>query len=77
VKLWVGAWKAAHQKAQHRLAERVEQLTAGCLNVCFWHLADVQTALMNGRFEGNNGHGADLSVCPLMTESGHFGFLEA
>ncbi len=30
-----------------------------------WHQADVQTALMNVRFEGNNGHGADVSVCPL------------
>ena len=27
--------------------------------VCFWHQADVQTtALMNVRFEGNNGHDA-------------------
>ena len=24
-------------------------------HVRFWHLADVQTALMNVRFEGNNG----------------------
>ena len=24
-----------------------------------WHIADVQTALMNVRFEGNNGHDAD------------------
>ena len=26
---------------------------------------------MDVRFDGNNGHGADLSVCPLMTHSGH------
>jgi hypothetical protein len=24
--------------------------------VCYWHIADVQTALINVRFEGNNGH---------------------
>jgi hypothetical protein len=29
-----------------------------CPNVCFWHKADVQTALMNVRFWGNNGHDA-------------------
>jgi hypothetical protein len=30
----------------------------GCLlgNVCYSHLVDVQTALMNVRFDGNNGH---------------------
>ena len=36
-----------------------------------WHLADVQTALMNVRFEGNNGHDADVTRCLLMTQSGH------
>ena len=30
--------------------------------VCLCHLADVQTALMNVRFEGNNGHDADVST---------------
>ena len=39
--------------------------------VCFWHQADVQTALMNVRFEGNNGHDADVTLCLLMTHSGH------
>jgi hypothetical protein len=33
--------------------------------------ADVQTALMNVRFEGNNGHDADVARCLLMTQSGH------
>jgi hypothetical protein len=28
-------------------------------------------ALTNVRFWGQSGHGADLSVCPLMTQSGH------
>ena len=37
----------------------------------YWHLADVQTALMNVRFEGNNGHDADVTRCLLMTLSGH------
>jgi hypothetical protein len=30
-------------------------------SVCFWHKADVQTALMNVRFEGNNGVGVDVT----------------
>ena len=33
------------------------------LNVCLWHLADVRTALMNVRFEVNNGHDADVTRC--------------
>ena len=28
-------------------------------NVCCWHKADMRTALMNVRFEGNNGHDAE------------------
>ena len=44
----------------------------GCLeNVCFWHSTDVQTALMNVRFEGNNGHDADVTRGLLVTQSGH------
>ena len=39
--------------------------------VCLWHKADVQTALMNVRFEVNNGHDADVARCLLMTQSGH------
>jgi hypothetical protein len=31
----------------------------------------VQTALMHVRFEGKNGHDADVTRCPLMTQSGH------
>jgi hypothetical protein len=34
-----------------------------------WHLADVQTALMDVRFQGNNGHDADVARCPLMTDA--------
>ena len=33
-----------------------------------WHIADVGTALMNVRFEGNNGHDADVTRCLLMTQ---------
>ena len=40
-------------------------------HVRYWHLADVQTALMNVRFEGNNGHHADLTRCLLLTHSRH------
>jgi hypothetical protein len=39
------------------------------LDFCFWHKADVQTALVNNRFEGNNGHDADVARCLLMTRS--------
>jgi hypothetical protein len=39
--------------------------------VRLWHKADVQTALMDVRFEGNNGHDADMTRCLLMTQSGH------
>jgi hypothetical protein len=31
----------------------------------------VQTALMDVRFQGNNGHDADVTRCLLMTQSGH------
>jgi hypothetical protein len=31
----------------------------------------MQTALMNVRFEGNNGHDARVTGCLLMTQSGH------
>jgi hypothetical protein len=31
----------------------------------------VQIALMDVRFEGNNGHDADGARCPLITQSGH------
>jgi len=41
------------------------------LEVCYWHLADLQSALMNVRFEGNNGHDADVTRCLLLTQSGH------
>ena len=34
-------------------------------------MADVQTALMNVRFEGNNGHDGYVTRCLLMTQSGH------
>ena len=40
-------------------------------NVRYWHKADVQTALMDVRFEGKNGHDADVTRFLLMTQSGH------
>jgi hypothetical protein len=40
-------------------------------HVRFWHIADAPLALTNVCFGGKNGHDADLSVCPLMTQSGH------
>ena len=41
------------------------------LQVCLWHLADMLNALTNVRFEGNNGHDADVTRCLLMTQGGH------
>jgi hypothetical protein len=40
-------------------------------NVRYWHKADVQTALMDVRFEGKNGHEADVTPLRLMTQFGH------
>ena len=37
--------------------------------VRLWHLADMQTALMNVHFEANNGHDGDVTRCLLMTQS--------
>jgi hypothetical protein len=42
-------------------------------NVRFWHKADMLNALINVRFGGKNGHGAELAACPLLTHSGHLG----
>ena len=39
-------------------------------DVRYGHKADMLNALTNVRFWGQSGHGADLSVCPLMTQSG-------
>ena len=50
-----------------------KSIAGGFLNVAdvrYWHKADMQTVLMDVRFQRNNGHGADLSVCPLMSHSG-------
>src|SRR5512132_3412195 len=56
----------------HRPATRREVLTCQPGAVHTWHLADVQSALMNVRFEGINGHDdADVMQCLLMTHSGH------
>ena len=54
----------------HRPATRREVLTCQPGAVHTWHLADVQTALMNVRFEGNNRHDADVTRCLLVTLSG-------
>ena len=54
----------------HRPATRREVLTCQPGAVHTWHLADVQPALMNVRFEGKNGHDADVTRCLLMTQSG-------
>src|SRR6476661_2533207 len=41
------------------------------LDVRLWHKSDMLNALTNVRFWGQGGHGRDLSVGPLMTQSGH------
>ena len=52
------------------LASETHQVSYGVGQVRLWHLADVQSALMNVRFEGNNGHDADVTRCLLLTLSG-------
>ena len=53
----------------HRPATRREVLTCQPGAVHTWHLADMPLALTNVRFEGNNGHDADVTRCLLMTQS--------
>ena len=55
----------------HRPATRREVLTCQPGAVHTWHIADVQTALMDVRFEGNNGRDADVTRCRLTTQSRH------
>ena len=45
-------------------------INAAANNVCYWHFSDIPPALTNVRFEGNNGHDADVTRCLLMTQSG-------
>ncbi len=45
--------------AAHSRLLSVEVRDLKSAHVRLWHKADVQTALMNVRFEGNNGHDAD------------------
>ena len=52
---------AAHVSGTRRspYSSRVRGSFLAIANVCSWHIADVQIALMNVRFEGNNGHDVD------------------
>ena len=49
----------------HRPATQREVLTCQPGAVHTWHLADVQTALMNVRCEGNSGDNVDVTRCLL------------
>ena len=60
----------------HRPATQREVLTCQPGAVHTWHIADVPLALTNVCFEGNNGHDADVTRCPLMTQSGHVASLQ-
>ena len=40
-------------------------------DVGHWHITDAPPAPTNVRFEGNNGHDADVTQCLLLTLSGH------
>ena len=57
--------------------KRRKPIQAMTPDVRYWHKVDVQTALKNVRFERNNGHGADFSVCPLLTHRGRYGLFSA
>jgi hypothetical protein len=41
------------------------------LHVCFWYLADLAFQPADVRYWRQNGHGPNISACPLMTQSGH------
>jgi hypothetical protein len=47
-------------------------LSARRLNVCFWHKADIETALRNVRFRGQSGH-RNLRARVCFAQSGHRG----
>ena len=53
------------------MTNRIAQARVPHLHVRYWHKADMQIALMNVRFEGNNGHDADVTRYLLMTRSGY------
>jgi len=53
----------------HRPATRREVLTCQPGAVHTWHKADVQTGPMKVRFEGTNGHDADVTRSLLMTDA--------
>jgi hypothetical protein len=55
----------------HRPATQREDSSCQPGAVHTWHKADVQTARMNVRFEGNNGHDAGVTPFPLVTHSRH------
>ena len=64
------SWPAARTSIRAISTPHRQQTHNGCSeNVRFWHKADAQTALMNVRFEGNNGHDADVTRCLLMTKA--------
>ena len=56
-------------EAPHRCARYLRLVGIG-INVRSWHKADVRLALTNVCFEGKNGHDADSTRCPLMTQNG-------
>jgi hypothetical protein len=41
------------------------------VDVCFWHLADINVRAEHVRFRGQSGHSQIAIQCPLMTLSGH------
>src|SRR4029079_14110 len=51
----------------HRPANRREVLTCQPGAVHTWHFSDIEPALTNVRFQGNNGHDADVARCRLLT----------
>jgi hypothetical protein len=58
-----------HRPMLHTREENPCQLGA----VHTWHIMDARLAFMNVRFEGNNGHDADVARCLLLTQSRHSG----
>ena len=51
-------------------ADEMER-AANCLDVRYWHLADIPSCTAHVRYWGQSGHSVLHCKCPLMTQSGH------
>jgi hypothetical protein len=59
----LGKWRKMFRAVERGQSASLEILVP---DVCYWHKADRQTALMNVRFQENNGHDAGRDVCSIV-----------